>query len=61
SNSIELSPIEDLTATEKQALLDFLKYALRDPELERYIPTSVLSGNCFPNNDLISINNDKCH
>jgi cytochrome c peroxidase len=61
SNSIELSPIEDLTATEKQALLDFLKYALRDPELERYMPTSVLSGNCFPNNDLISINNDKCH
>ena len=58
-NSIELSPI-DLTETEKEALLSFLKEALRDPQLERYMPDEVLSGNCFPNNDLISVEKNKC-
>ncbi|MFQ5447983.1 MAG: cytochrome-c peroxidase [Saprospiraceae bacterium] len=35
--------IEDITA--------FLANALRDPNLLRYQPVSVRSGNCFPNND----------
>lgn len=39
------------TAQEKAQLLSFLKVSLRDPELTRYKPTTVLSGFCFPNND----------
>ena len=41
----------DITAKEKQDLILFLSNALRDPELERYQPDALLSGNCFPNND----------
>jgi len=44
----------NLTEEEKQQLLAFLKGALRDPELTRYKPDYLLSGNCFPNNDPIS-------
>jgi len=32
-------------------LVDFLENALYDPNLLRYKPSFVLSGNCFPNND----------
>ena len=35
--------IDDLTA--------FIENALRDPNLKRYEPIGILSGNCFPNND----------
>ena len=38
--------IEDLEA--------FLSNALRDPNLDRYVPQQILSGNCFPNNDPFS-------
>ncbi len=38
--------VEDLTA--------FLETGLRDPDLLRYVPEQVLSGYCFPNNDLFS-------
>jgi cytochrome c peroxidase len=38
--------VDDLTA--------FLETGLRDPNLQRYVPDNVLSGNCFPNNDLFS-------
>lgn len=41
----------DLTATEIAQLVDFLENGLYDPNLARYVPTSVLSGNCIPNND----------
>lgn len=37
------SDIDDLVA--------FLKNGLHDPDLERYAPDYILSGNCFPNND----------
>ncbi len=37
------SEVDDLTA--------FLANGLRDPDLKRYAPTEVLSGNCMPNND----------
>lgn len=40
-----------LSEEEKDQLETFLRKSLRDPELTRYKPTSVLSGNCFPNND----------
>ncbi len=38
--------VEDLTV--------FLESGLRDPNLNRYVPERVLSGFCFPNNDLFS-------
>ena len=37
------SDIDDLVA--------FLENGLHDPDLKRYEPSYVLSGNCFPNND----------
>ena len=41
----------NLTSTEVDDLTDFLENALYDANLLRYKPSSVLSGNCFPNND----------
>ncbi|MFK8005612.1 MAG: cytochrome-c peroxidase [Saprospiraceae bacterium] len=32
-------------------LVSFLENGLHDPDLERYAPDYILSGNCFPNND----------
>ncbi|MCB0376718.1 MAG: cytochrome-c peroxidase, partial [Sinomicrobium sp.] len=46
-------PLE-LTETEIDQLMDFLENALYDAQMGRYVPDSVLSGNCFPNNDEIS-------
>jgi len=43
-----------LTEEERGDLISFIKVSLRDPNLERYMTTSVLSGNCFPNNDPLS-------
>lgn len=43
-----------LTEEEVKAVTAFLQNGLRDPNLKRYVPTSVLSGMCFPNNDLAS-------
>lgn len=40
-----------LTEQEKDDLLAFLDRSLRDPDMERFQPTSVPSGLCFPNND----------
>lgn len=44
-----------LTEEEKGYLVAFLNNALEDPDLKRYEPTSVLSGQCFPNADPASI------
>lgn len=41
----------DLSEGEKSALLQFLSRSLRDPNLVRFKPERILSGNCFPNND----------
>ena len=49
-----------LNATEVNELTDFLENALRDPDLERYLPTNVMSGNCFPNNDPLSKDDMGC-
>jgi len=40
-----------LTDLEIDELVDFIENGLFDPDLERYLPASVQSGNCFPNND----------
>ncbi|MBK9677358.1 MAG: hypothetical protein IPO69_00330 [Saprospiraceae bacterium] len=36
-----------------------LKMHSYDPNLRRYVPTTLPSGNCFPNNDLVSRNKDQ--
>ncbi|WP_411031960.1 cytochrome-c peroxidase [Spongiimicrobium sp. 3-5] len=41
----------DLNQEEIEDLTAFLTVALRDPNLERYVPEEVLSGFCFPAND----------
>ncbi len=41
----------NLTKEEKAQLVDFLKNALHDPNMERYVPSTLPSGHCFPNND----------
>ncbi len=41
----------NLTELEKSQLQLFLEKSLRDPDLTRYKPTELKSGNCFPNND----------
>tara|TARA_R100000935_G_scaffold21876_2_gene40402 strand:- start:61717 stop:63075 length:1359 start_codon:yes stop_codon:yes gene_type:complete len=41
----------NLTEEEVTNLVDFLVNGLYDPNIERYAPDSVLSGNCIPNND----------
>ena len=49
-----------LTDLEKDQLLDFLENGLRDPDLVRYKPGSVLSGQCFPNADSQSMSDLGC-
>ncbi len=48
--SEKFRPIE-LSISERASLLAFLKNGLRDPDLLRYKPKELMSGNCFPNND----------
>jgi cytochrome c peroxidase len=40
-----------LTDTQINQIVQFVENALYDPNLSRYEPTSVPSGNCIPNND----------
>ncbi len=49
----EFHPLE-LSTIEIDALVSFLSEGLYDPDIERYVPQAVLSGNCIPNNDRIS-------
>lgn len=51
--SIKFIPL-NLSEEEKNQLLLFVKNGLNDPNLLRYKPSSVLSGQCFPNNDPLS-------
>ncbi|MDX1685166.1 MAG: cytochrome c peroxidase [Saprospiraceae bacterium] len=44
----------DLSDKEKKHLLEFLKHGLYDEDLDRYVPKFIMSGNCFPNNDVRS-------
>ncbi len=49
----EFKPL-NLSNEEVEQLVDFLTNGLYDSELQRYDPTFLPSGNCFPNNDPIS-------
>ncbi|MEM7552457.1 MAG: cytochrome c peroxidase [Bacteroidota bacterium] len=40
-----------LSDDEVEDLVAFLEDGLHDVNLERFVPSSILSGNCFPNND----------
>jgi len=44
----------NLSQEEKNDLIAFIKHGLKDPHLDRYQPTAVKSGFCFPNNDEVS-------
>ncbi len=46
----EFKPL-NLTPAEIDDITAFLESALRDPDLMRYQPQTLLSGQCFPNND----------
>ncbi len=51
---IEIAPYFrplNLTKEEIDNLVEFLENGLYDPNLSRYAPSQILSGNCFPNND----------
>ena len=48
--SVEFAPL-GLTDVEIKRLAAFLLDALHDPDLTRYVPSSLQSGLCFPNND----------
>ena len=41
----------NLTEQEINDLTAFIENSLRDPDLIRYVPDAINSGNCFPNND----------
>ena len=43
-----------LDEEQKANLVDFLRNALHDEDVQRFVPESVLSGYCFPNNDKMS-------
>ncbi len=51
--SIHFRPL-NLTEQEIDDLTIFLEESLFDADMDRYVPESVLSGNCIPNNDLFS-------
>lgn len=58
--SYKFKPI-GLTAEEKADLLAFIRNGLRDPYLNRYVPPYIQSGNCFPNNDPLSVEQMGCN
>lgn len=49
-----------LTPSEIDDLVSFIENALYDPNLIRYVPDDLPSGQCFPNNDPISIIDQGC-
>ncbi len=46
---------------EMKDLVTFLRDALHDPNLQRFVPEQVMSGMCFPNNDYLSQTQTGCH
>lgn len=46
----EFKPLK-LTSEERKFLVEFIRDGLHDPDLIRYAPTALPSGQCFPNND----------
>lgn len=55
----EFHPL-NLTDQEITDLVNFIEYSLYDANLMRYVPSDLPSGNCFPNNDAISIIDQGC-
>ena len=55
----EFKPL-GLTEEEIGQLTDFVENALNDDEILRYTPSSIASGNCFPNNDPLSQSDMGC-
>ena len=53
SIAAEFRPLH-LTEQERADLIAFLKFGLQDPTVERFMPSSLPSGNCFPNADIRS-------
>jgi len=53
SLSTHFTPL-NLDPMEISQLEDFIENALYDPQLFRYVPDALPSGNCFPNNDALS-------
>jgi len=51
----------NLTETEVNDLVYFLEEGLYDPSLSRYVPTSIPSNFCFPNNDIQSVTEKGCN
>ncbi len=51
----------NLTEQEITQLTDFVENALDDSNFDRYVPESVASGNCFPNNDSQSQTETGCN
>lgn len=49
-----------LSDFEIDELVEFLEKALYDPNLDRYVPKAIPSGNCFPNNDDVSVDELGC-
>ncbi len=56
----EFQPL-GLTESEIDAIAAFVENGLRDPNLLRYQPLSIRSGNCFPNNDIQSKADLECY
>ncbi len=50
-----------LTDLEVDDLIEFLENGLYDATILRHVPEEVLSGNCFPNNDPFSIEEQGCN
>lgn len=40
-----------MTQAEMDDLVEFLENGLFDPNMQRYVPAAIMSGNCFPDND----------
>ncbi len=55
----EFHPL-NLTTQEIEDLAAFIEYGLYDRNLERYVPSSIPSGFCFPNNDYRSAQQFGC-
>ena len=57
--NVALKPF-GLSKKQKIDLVNFLRNALYDPDMDRYTPQYVLSGYCFPNNDPLSKDDMGC-
>jgi len=57
--NVQFKPL-GLSDVEIDQLVQFLEKSLYDPNLQRYVPKALPSGNCFPNGDRISVEDLGC-